>query len=296
MIRFATQVATLTSAYVLTGDERYASHAIGHLRAWFVDEATRMAPHLRYAQAIKGRATGRGTGIIDTIHLVEVARSARLLESSRSFDGTGRPRRQGLVRRLPGVAHHARVRRCRARREEQPRHLLGDAGGGLCAAHRGSRRCSISAATATSACWCRTRWPQDGSFPLELKRTKPYGYSLFNLDAFAAICQILSTPSDDLWAWTTPDGRGIRRAVAFLYPYIKDKSAWPFAHDVMYFDQWPVRHPSLLFAGLALGEAALPGAVVHARRVADHRGSDPQPADPPPAAVGSRGEAGGRGR
>jgi hypothetical protein len=24
----------------------------------------------------------------------------------------------------------------------------------------------------------------------------------------------------------------------------------------MYFDQWPVRHPSLLFAGLALGEPA----------------------------------------
>ena len=34
---------------------------------------------------------------------------------------------------------------------------------------------------------------KDGSFPLELKRTKPYGYSLFNLDAMTSICQILST-------------------------------------------------------------------------------------------------------
>ena len=34
----------------------------------------------------------------------------------------------------------------------------------------------------------------DGSFPRELRRTKPYGYSLFNLDVMASVCQILSTP------------------------------------------------------------------------------------------------------
>lgn len=44
------------------------------------------------------------------------------------------------------------------------------------------------------------------------------------------------------------------RAMVYLFPFIKDKAAWPFAKDVMYFDQWPVRQPSLLFAGLALGE------------------------------------------
>ncbi len=35
-----------------------------------------MNPNLQYAQAIQGRFTGRGTGIIDTLHLVEVARAA----------------------------------------------------------------------------------------------------------------------------------------------------------------------------------------------------------------------------
>ena len=38
-----------------------------------------MNPHLRYAQAIHGRVTGRGIGIIDTIHLVEVARAVEVL-------------------------------------------------------------------------------------------------------------------------------------------------------------------------------------------------------------------------
>ena len=36
-----------------------------------------------------------------------------------------------------------------------------------------------------------------------------------------------------------------------MYPYIKDKSTWPFAHDVEHFDDFPVRNPALLFSGLA---------------------------------------------
>ncbi|HEY2943828.1 MAG TPA: alginate lyase family protein [Vicinamibacteria bacterium] len=31
----------------------------------------------------------------------------------------------------------------------------------------------------------------DGSFPEQLRRTKPYGYSLLNLEAMAALCQLL---------------------------------------------------------------------------------------------------------
>lgn len=54
--------------------------------------------------------------------------------------------------------------------------------------------------------FCRERFKDDlvhqiatnGSFPDELRRTKPYGYSLFNLDAMATVCQILSTLGDDL--------------------------------------------------------------------------------------------------
>jgi len=67
----------------------------------------------------------------------------------------------------------------------------------------------------------------DGSFPLELKRTKPYGYSIFQLDKMAALGQVLSMAQDDLWKFTLPDGRGICQAMGFLYPYLADKLKWP---------------------------------------------------------------------
>jgi Alginate lyase len=97
-----------------------------------------------------------------------------------------------------------------------------------------------------------TQMAPDGSFPRELGRTKPYGYSLFNLDAMATIAQILSTPEDDLWTFELPDGRGMRKAMAFMAPYIRDKKSWPKPPDVMYHEHWPMRHASLLFAGVAL--------------------------------------------
>ena len=56
----------------------------------------------------------------------------------------------------------------------------------------------------------------DGSFPEELRRTKPYGYSLFNLDAMATVCQILSTSDDNLWRLR--DARRPRRRAGAVVP------------------------------------------------------------------------------
>jgi hypothetical protein len=91
----------------------------------------------------------------------------------------------------------------------------------------------------------------DGSFPLELKRTKPYGYSLFNLDAFFTTAEILSDKDNNLYAFSTADGLNLQKGAEFLYPFVKDKSKWNYPPDVMYFEEWPVRQPFLLFAGLA---------------------------------------------
>jgi Alginate lyase len=94
----------------------------------------------------------------------------------------------------------------------------------------------------------------DGSFPAELRRTKPYGYSIFQLDNMAMLCQLLSTPKDNLWKFESPDGRSIHKAMEFLYPYLADKSKWPRKPDVQAWDGWPAREPCLLFAGIAFAE------------------------------------------
>src|SRR6185312_13910735 len=82
MIRLSIVVPALAIAWKLTGERRYAAKAREHAVAWFIDPATKMNPDLQHAQAIHGVSTGRGTGIIDTIHLVEVTRALGALRDS----------------------------------------------------------------------------------------------------------------------------------------------------------------------------------------------------------------------
>lgn len=253
LIHLSIQASTLGAAWLVTKEERYAEHAARHLSAWFVDETTRMSPNLEYAQAIHGRVTGRGIGIIDTLHLVEVARTAALLENSRTF---AKATREGVK---DWFKHYLQwmttSQKGGAERDTKNNHST-------CWVLQVAEFARYTNDTEL-ANFCRTRFKSvlvpnqiaaNGSFPLEQARTKPYGYSLFNLDAMATVCQVLSTPEDNLWTYELPDGRGIRKAMEYMFPFIADKKKWPLRPDVQYFENWPVRQPSLLFAGLAFKE------------------------------------------
>jgi hypothetical protein len=248
LIRLSLHIPALAAAWLLTQDRRFAEHAVRHLRAWFVDEQTRMNPDLLYAQAIKGRVTGRGIGIIDTLHLVEVVRATAALEQTDGLkDADNQAIRQWFDRYLAWMTTHEYGQ---AEREAKNNH-------GTCWVAQAAEFARFTGRKDLTT-FCIERFKSvlvpgqiapDGSFPEELRRTKPYGYSLFNLDAFATSCQTLDPT---LFAFETPDGRSVAKALAFMYPYIKDKSRWPYKPDVMYFDEWPVRHAALLFGGLAL--------------------------------------------
>ena len=93
MVRLSLIVPALSAAWLLTRQKKYSDHAERHLRAWFVDPTTRMNPNLQYAQAIFGVNKGRGIGIIDTLHLVEVARAATLLGNASALSTAGEIRR-----------------------------------------------------------------------------------------------------------------------------------------------------------------------------------------------------------
>lgn len=250
LIHFSQLSGALASAYVLTNDKKYAQQLAEHLKAWFINDATKMNPNLLYAQAIKGVATGRGIGIIDTVHLVEVTKAIHAIGDSSvlskaEYDAII----QWFANYLKWITTHAYGI---AERDNGNNHSV-------CWTMQVAAFADLIGDEKTKD-FCRNfykntllpnQMDKDGSFPLELKRTKPYGYSLFNLDAMTSICQILSTKKDNLFAYTTSDGKNIELGIQFMFPYIENKSLWKFEHDVMYWNEWPVRQSSLLFGGLA---------------------------------------------
>jgi hypothetical protein len=246
-------VAALGAAYQITGEDRYAAKAAELLRVFFLDPATRMNPNLNYAQAIPGVSPGRGIGIIDTLHLIEIPVAIEAMETSPAF---------------PAETVNSLKKWFR----DYTDWLLTSKNGHDESVTKNNHAVAFWLQVAVFAQFtgdaarlaeCRRQFKEvfvvkqmalDGSFPLELKRTKPYGYSIFQLDNLATLCQVLSSPGDNLWAFELPDGRGIRKAMAYLYPYLADKSKWPLPPDVQAWEHWPARQPGWLFGGLALKE------------------------------------------
>lgn len=249
MIRFSQLVGDLTSAWILTGDKKYTDAAMRHIRAWFVDQETMMNPNLLYAQAIKGIATGRGIGIIDTIHLIEVVQSLRLMEARGIIEEKElKTIRLWFSDYLTWMStHRYGINEMEARNNH-----------GTCWAMQAAAF-ALFTQNEEMIRFCRERYrtvllpnqmAADGSFPLELERTKPYGYSLFNLDAMTTLCHLLTTPEENLWDYTTTDGRNIEKGIAWLFPFVKDKDAWKRQPDIMFWEEWPVAHPFLLFGSM----------------------------------------------
>ncbi|WP_051620278.1 alginate lyase family protein [Paenibacillus sp. UNC451MF] len=249
--KMRTLVANLAAAYLLTGHEAYAEKAVQFVKEFFLDEATQMNPHLLYAQAIPGICAGRGIGIIDTLHLIDIPFAVEALKGSPALtEEIYLGLKQWFADYLTWMSTHPNGI------EEMN-------------AHNNHSVCWFVQAAAFA--WftgneemlqlCRQRYKEkllpdqmaeDGSFPRELARTKPYGYAIFVLDNMVTLCHILSTPQDDLWSYELPDGRGIRKGMTYLFPYMQDKSSWPYAPDVEHFEGWPAKVSGLLFAGLAL--------------------------------------------
>lgn len=254
MIRLSEITATLTSAWLLTGDQKYADRVLKHLNAWFADTATMMNPNMLYAQAIWGRFTGRGIGLIDAYHLVEVAQSAKILIDRKVIPEKDAAKLKAWFSSFLSwmTTHQYGIDEMNAKNNH-----------GTCWTVTASAMATLTGnEEVRKMCNNRfktvlvpTQMADNGSFPLELKRTKPYGYSLFNIDAMCNLAEILSTPEDNLFEFQTPDGKSLKNGMKFIYPFIADKSKWPFAHDIYIWEEWPVRQSSLLFAGLAYKNA-----------------------------------------
>ena len=221
-------IEALALAYHFTGDERYAAHAAKVARAWFLDPATRMNPHLKFAQAILGVNDGRGTGILEGNHISIAADALGLLSGSKNWPEKDRDAfKQWLNAYLDwlmtsdaGKDEHAAknnhgtyfdVQAVRLAlvldRREIARRLLEEAR---------LRRIVVQI-------------EPDGRQPLELDRTTSFSYSRFNLEALTELATLGEHAGVDLWHFTTDDGRSIRKAIDYMRPYADvPPKKWPF--------------------------------------------------------------------
>ena len=260
LLRMQTTVETLGLAYALTANEAYAEDAARHLRAWFVTPATRMNPHLDYAQVIPGKRRGRRFGVLDGHYLLPALDAAVLLAGSPHWRAADRralsiwaeafldwllissnARQEAVTRNNHGTLY-----------DVQKIHfalLVGDAG--------------LAARTAEAAKSLRIARPiaAEGAQPYELRRTQALHYSQYNLVALFKLATRAEHAGVDLWSYCSRQGGSIRRALDFLMPYLEAGGPpWPYSGE-----RWAPGFASVLVqAGCVYGEARYPQALERA--------------------------------
>lgn len=249
------QVAALAAGYLLEHDPAMAVRALEALHIFFVDPKTRMNPHLLFAQAIPGITVGRGIGIIDTLHLIEVIPALEVISVESNLPrGEIEAVEDWFRDYLTWLRSHPNgLDEGKTPNNHSVAYWLQVA---VFARAVGDQSSLVEARKQWAEWMMPDQMALNGSFPRELERTKPYGYSIFQLDNVVLLSEILSDDENDLWSFSLPDGRSLEGALSFMYPFIEDKSRWPYTVDVSHFDAWPVRGAGLLFGGVRLKQTA----------------------------------------
>jgi Alginate lyase len=220
-------VPTLALAYYFTGDGKYAIKAAEILRVFFLDPATRMNPNLNYGQGIPGKVNGRSAGLITARGFVPLMDAPGLLAGSKAWTSADQDAMTAWLNQYFTWLTTSRIGLGEFHAKNNHGSFY-DCQAAAIALFLGrtnfARNLILEARTNRIA----RQIEPDGRQPFELRRTKSFSYSTFNLRALMELASIGQNLGIDLWHYHAPDGGGIYQALAFLAPYADPVKKWPY--------------------------------------------------------------------
>jgi len=224
--RLSDAVSTLALAFYFTGRDVHAYYAARLVRVWFLDRATRMNPHLEFAQGIPGVAEGQSAGIIETRFLPTIIDGVALLRDSSAWTASDDAAFKTWMR-----AYLRWLLDSRFGQEELARgnnqETWYDVQVVTLALHTGQTdvaRTSLLSARSEIG----RQFETDGRQPRELARTRAWDYSIFNLVAFLHLAALGDRVNVDLWNHRTADGRSLRQGLEYLIPFATREKPFPY--------------------------------------------------------------------
>jgi hypothetical protein len=219
-------VRTLATAYFFTNMEKYGHRAAELLRVWFLDDATQMNPHLKYAQAVPGRSPGRGAGIIETHDFPDLLDAVVLLSGSQAWTKSDDERLQVWFRSYLQWLLESPQGQEEARAKNNHGSWY-DVQVASYALFTGQEQLAKKVLAGFAAKRIATQIEPDGRQPHELARSRAWHYSIFNLQALFNAAAIADKVGIDMWKSETTN-RSIRKAIDWLIPFATGEKKWPY--------------------------------------------------------------------
>jgi hypothetical protein len=220
-------VETLALAWYFTGEEAFAAKAKELLAAWFFDPATRMNPHMEFAQAIPGVNTGRGIGLIEGRALAPVVDAVGLLAGSKAWtEADQRQLQEWYGRFLQWMQESQKGREEAAARNNHGTYY--DIQAATYALFLGKTELASNLVQNAARKRIEAQIEPDGRQPLELARTRAWGYSVANLNGLMQLARLGENVGVDLWHYESADGRSIAKAIDYLLPFALGREKFPY--------------------------------------------------------------------
>jgi Alginate lyase len=245
-------VGTLSHAYDLLHEEKYAARATLLLRTWFLDPATKMNPQITWAQFVPGHKAPRGAGILDSRGLIRVADAITFLQGSSSWSASDE---EGMKRWLGEFLDWSLTSKNGKEAQEQPNNHGSWYDYEIAALAAFLGRDDVTRGIVDGAMGNRVavQIKPDGRQPLELARTKSWDYSTFNLVALTGLAHLARYQGIDLYRCQTPDRTSIQKAVRYLLPYATGSKRW-IGQMIVSFDPSRAAYP-VAAAAVRFGDA-----------------------------------------
>lgn len=226
MVSMCDGVSILCQAGFYLEKREYLDKAAELINVWFIDEKTKVNPHMECGQAIRGVCNGRGIGIIDTSNYIRVVYGADILERQGGYEETV----SGLKRWFSDYIHWLTT----SEKGLEEKNFFNNHSNwwntqvAVFAAFVGDDATLNECVESYKNRILSEQTDSEGKFTDEITRTRSYHYTLYNMDACVIISEVAHHRGIDLWNYETKDGKSLRKCVEFFKPYYENPFMWKY--------------------------------------------------------------------
>ena len=218
-------VRTLTWAGYFLNNKKYMERGAYLLKYWFLTPETAMNPNLNYSGVLPGAKTGRAVGIHRLTKMPEIIDCIGLLQDAGIWTASDQKKMVEWLEKYLAWATESKLGH--EERTAKNNHAV----------FYGNQMLAIALYTGNTqlaSYFINNHYHEmlrqiepDGSMPLELQRTRPFHYVLYNIDAFTWYAELAFNLQIDLYNKKDVRGAGLKNTFIWLAPFFKGEKELP---------------------------------------------------------------------
>ena len=220
----ADTVLDLVHAGYYLEEEKYLDRAAYLLDVWFVNEKTRMNPHMKYSQGVPHQCEGACYGLIELGRADRVAHALGFLSENEKYAATVAGVKRWCSDMIDWILTPGGLGW-----EEL---LHGNNHSGWCVAHimlYAALNDRVDIIRQMADFYKEKILEQieaNGDMPRETARTRGFSYSMFGRHPLVIICEVALKYGIDLWHCENSKGATLQTAFDWFLPYVENPFSW----------------------------------------------------------------------